>query len=491
MRPRTPLLFALSAAGLLTADSARAACPKVSITVDNDSAGSGYSEESSNWESWSTNACKGTYRYLSKHIGDGSSKGKAIWKPKITVAGTYAVKTGWRGSSNRTDSADYTLFGDDGKSTHKVVDQHLGDACAYTSMGTTRCTPGGGCRLELVGNDGESACADVTTFDLVACDETSPPPNAPPAGALEGATCDAGVTGWASDPDDPAKPVEVHLYFDGPVGQSTLGLATTANVMRADLCGSVGCDHGFAFAIPALLRDSAAHTVHAYGIDLAGGTNPLLQGSPRSFTCAPVTKPAPPAEPNGALESVSCGSVKGWAIDPAAPMTPASVYVSFDGAPGAPGSSGQIVVASAPRPDLCATLGSCDHGFDAPVPAKLADGVAHQVFVSAVFASGEIGPPLSGSPRTLVCTGASGAGGAGGGVATAGFPGSTAGGGPATAGFPGDGKAGAPSAPGATTADAGDEGGCGCRVVTRGMPSGVALAALAFAALFRRARRGR
>lgn len=481
------MLLALSAAALVTSVPARAACPKVTVTVDNDTAGSGYSEESANWQSWSTNACKGTYRYLSKHIGDGTSKGKAIWKPKITVAGTYAVKTGWRGSANRTDSADYTLIGDDGATTHKVVDQHVGDACTMTSMGTAKCTPGGNCRLELVGNDGESACADVTTFELVACDDPTSPPNAQPTGALEAASCDAGVTGWATDPDDGASAIEVHLYFDGPVGQSTLGLSTTANLARPDLCA--GCSRGFALPIPVALRDKSPHTVHAYGIDLAGGTNPLLGGSPRTFTCDPVTKPAPAAEPSGALESASCSGVKGWALDAAKTAAAASVYVSFDGAPGAPGSSGQIVVADRARPDLCATLGTCDHGFEVPLPTKLVDGVTHQVYASAVLASGELGAPLAGSPRAVVCAAGAGAAGAAGsgGLGTAGFPGAMAGG-PATAGFPGGAKAGAPAAPGATTAEGGDDGGCGCRV-PGGRASGAVTAALALAlALWRRRR---
>ena len=158
-------------AALFVSRASLAACPPTTITVDNDIAGSGYSEEHpENFQSHDVEPCKTTYRYLSKYVGDGSSKGKAIWTPKITVGGTYAVKTGYRASVNRTSSADYIAYGDDGKSVHKVVNQQIGTGCTYADVGTVFCKPGGTYRLVLDGNDGQSAAADVTTFELVSCD---------------------------------------------------------------------------------------------------------------------------------------------------------------------------------------------------------------------------------------------------------------------------------------------------------------------------------
>jgi hypothetical protein len=88
-------------------------------------------------------ACSGTYRYLSKYVGNGSSKGKAIWKPKITVNGLYQVKAGYRATVNRTTDADYYLHDDLGGVVHKVVNQaHPGD-CTYENLGAIHCVVGG------------------------------------------------------------------------------------------------------------------------------------------------------------------------------------------------------------------------------------------------------------------------------------------------------------------------------------------------------------
>ena len=62
---------------------------------------------------------------------------------------------------------------------------------------------------------------------------------------------------------------------------------------KNDLCQAIGsCNHGYAYPIPVSLQDGAMHTVHAYGIDTAGGNNPELSGGPKGFTCAPPALPA-------------------------------------------------------------------------------------------------------------------------------------------------------------------------------------------------------
>ena len=64
------------------------------ITVDNDVPSSGYSEEpAANWETWSTDACFKTFRYLSRYVGDKSRKGKAVWKPVIKEDGSRSFMT--------------------------------------------------------------------------------------------------------------------------------------------------------------------------------------------------------------------------------------------------------------------------------------------------------------------------------------------------------------------------------------------------------------
>lgn len=167
---------ALAAAALLAfAPAARAACPVgLTISVDNDTPGSGYSEvKPENWVSHSVDACKGNYRYLSAYVGDGTRKGKAIWQPKITTAGMYEVTTSYRATTNRTDDADYTLFDDNGGTQKKSVDQTQGNGCTKMVIGTAYCAVGGSCRLVLDGDDGKSDSADETVFVLKSCDATA------------------------------------------------------------------------------------------------------------------------------------------------------------------------------------------------------------------------------------------------------------------------------------------------------------------------------
>ncbi len=113
-------------------------------------------------------------------------------------------------------------------------------------------------------------------------------PNDPPEGVLDTVSCDE-VGGWAQDPDEPAKAIDVHVYFGGPSGDANAkGVPTHAAIHRDDLCGPLGsCEHGFSLPSPLSLHDGKPHAVHAYGIDSAGGANAQLQSSPKNLECAP------------------------------------------------------------------------------------------------------------------------------------------------------------------------------------------------------------
>ena len=123
------------------------------------------------------------------------------------------------------------------------------------------------------------------------------PPNSPPKGYLDGAACNA-ITGWAQDPDAPKKTIEAHVYFNAKAGKSgAVGIKTTADVSRQDLCGPLGsCNHGFSLEPPRSLLDGQPHDVFAYGIDSAGGPNTLLTNSPKTLNCPPPAAPLTPAQ---------------------------------------------------------------------------------------------------------------------------------------------------------------------------------------------------
>ncbi len=173
--------LATAAAVLLASSPGRADCPMLTLVVDNDTPGSGYSEEKAfNWASRPVGACVGTYRYLShdKQVApnnDGSRTGKAIWKPTITISGSYEVTISYRATSNRTNDADYFVYDDKGGTSHTVVNQkHSGD-CTKVKLGSFYCKAGGNCKVVLDGtDDGQSDSADATSFKLINCDEPQP-----------------------------------------------------------------------------------------------------------------------------------------------------------------------------------------------------------------------------------------------------------------------------------------------------------------------------
>ncbi len=129
---------------------------------------------------------------------------------------------------------------------------------------------------------------------------------ADPAGYLDGAGCDV-IVGWSQDPDEPAKAIDVHLYFGGPAGSGAAAAATHASVYRGDLCTAIGsCEHGFAALSPLALHDGVSRDVYAYGIDSQGGNNPQLGNAPRPMVC-------PPEAQTGVRRRVAdLGSLEAW-----------------------------------------------------------------------------------------------------------------------------------------------------------------------------------
>jgi len=180
-KTRSSVVLALAICMALPAVAA-AQCPKITIQVDNDIKGSGYSEEKpKNWITHSVGACYKNYRYLSHTVGDGTRKGKAIWTPKITVTGWYEVTTSYRATGNRTTDADYVLYDDNGGKKKVVINQKTSGDCTKKMVGTIYCKVGGKCRLVLDGtDDGQSDAADLTSFKLTKC--TGTPPKNPCSG---------------------------------------------------------------------------------------------------------------------------------------------------------------------------------------------------------------------------------------------------------------------------------------------------------------------
>ncbi len=107
---------------------------------------------------------------------------------------------------------------------------------------------------------------------------------AQPIGWQDYANCTS-TGGWAWDSQRPNSTMPVHVYADNV---TFLGEAYT-NVQRDDINAAfhVTGTHGWDLAIPGSIKDGQNHAIYAYGIDLEGGQNALLSGSPKTINCAP------------------------------------------------------------------------------------------------------------------------------------------------------------------------------------------------------------
>jgi M6 family metalloprotease-like protein len=111
-----------------------------------------------------------------------------------------------------------------------------------------------------------------------------------PTGYLDGMVSTSTLSGWAVDRDDENRPIDVHVYVDGPAGSGGIYIGSVnANMSRPDLinAGLTNTNHGYYFQIPLAYQDGKSHGYYAYGIDITRNSeNPLLNGAPKTFSVA-------------------------------------------------------------------------------------------------------------------------------------------------------------------------------------------------------------
>ncbi|MFH1807792.1 MAG: SpoIID/LytB domain-containing protein [Pseudomonadota bacterium] len=117
-----------------------------------------------------------------------------------------------------------------------------------------------------------------------------------------------------------------------------------------------------------------------------------------------VAPPAPVNQPPiGHLDAASCDEIRGWAQDPDAPGEAIAVHLYVDGPAGDAAAIGLSLAADRNRADLCAAIGSCDHGFVRSTPRSLRDGRDHPVYAYAIDSAGGVNALLGNAPATLRC----------------------------------------------------------------------------------------
>lgn len=107
--------------------------------------------------------------------------------------------------------------------------------------------------------------------------------------------------------------------------------------------------------------------------------------------------------PAGWLDAATCEGIRGWAQDPDAADAPIDVHVYVGGPAGDPSAIGFPLRADARREDLCAAIGSCDHGFSMRMPLSFFDGIEREVYAYGIDATGGENALLSGAPQTVRC----------------------------------------------------------------------------------------
>jgi SpoIID/LytB domain protein len=158
------------------------------------------------------------------------------------------------------------------------------------------------------------------------------------------------VQGWAVDPDDPTRPLEVHVYVNGRgYGAYSTGVARD-DVVRA--YPGTGSAPGYSIG---LRLSSGSHQVCIYAINVGPGSHTLQR-------CATVR-----VEDRGVVGSVDgiarAGAgqvrVRGWTIDPDTRSIPTPVHVYVDGR-----GAGAFTAADS-RPDVAAAYPGAgdEHGF--------------------------------------------------------------------------------------------------------------------------------
>ena len=184
------------------------------------------------------------------------------------------------------------------------------------------------------------------------------------------------VSGWGYDPDTATSPIQVKLT-DTPPSGTVVSSTVTAGTTRTDvtqLTATTGTAHGFAATLP--ISGRGVHQICATLINAGpGSTNPALG-------CLPVEVKGPYGSLDTADVSGTTAAVTGWAIDPDAPSSAATVTVTDQNAQGTTtttvtadqananvdasipgvganhGFSKQISVTSVGKHTICATVAS-------------------------------------------------------------------------------------------------------------------------------------
>ncbi len=190
------------------------------------------------------------------------------------------------------------------------------------------------------------------------------------------------LTGWAYDPNEPLKELEIHVYVGGSAQSGNGGYNITANTERTDVGNAysgVGNYHGFDSTLQ-VVGLTGTQEVYVYAIDTSGNANTFLG----SMT-VDIEEEQLPRGNFEAVVSEELGTVRvlGWAYDPNTPTQAISVHV-YVGGPAGSGVACHSITADVPRTDIGSAYpeAGCYHGFDSTIEVDV-EG-SQEVYVYAI-----------------------------------------------------------------------------------------------------------
>jgi peptidoglycan hydrolase-like protein with peptidoglycan-binding domain len=263
-------------------------------------------------------------------------------------------------------------------------------------------------RLPLTTGSGVTA-GSGTRYEVGTVSVVAVPTNRPPVGYLDGLINTSILSGWALDPNDQTRPIDVHIYVDGAynAGGTYIG-SVNANMPRPDLTngGYTSTNHGYNFQIPTRYQDGRAHSYYAYGIDLTSNSNnPLLTNSPKTYTigsATPSPTTPPPVVPPTATgpiintwtgpSSVTAGTNLSYSIsfDAVRTTTDQTIFVHFVDSTGAT----KFVSSVAPSQRTTQWSGTVSTPITVAVPANTPAGT-YKVMAGLYHASSNARLPLT------------------------------------------------------------------------------------------------
>lgn len=201
-------------------------------------------------------------------------------------------------------------------------------------------------------------------------------------GWVDGASCSAGIHGWAADLNGLGLSITVSLWYNGTQIASTL-----ANGSRPDVGAVIGDNglHGFSLSLPSKYLDGVSRN---YSMHFENSSVALSAGTSIPLSCSIAALYA------GYLDSANCTGFSGWAANHGVLNQSFALDV-------VQGSTTLVtVLADLSRPDVGAYLGDNGiHGFSFATPIALKDGAPHVVNLRFSGTSTLIGN----SPQTLQC----------------------------------------------------------------------------------------